>query len=142
MLYISHKNNRFGSTPLKSSWCLNKYPVRTSSHQQGQHCLYNNTQKVCWWHVLSSTASVNSFSSSMTVSSSSQQISTVADREICSPGCAATVIDWTWVCGKNIYRSRWALLLPQVPVVVNICPAIRYKYYLHMYNTMRDANLH
>lgn len=56
-----------------------------------------------------------------------------ADREICSPGCTARVIDWTWVCGKTIYRSRW------VSVVMNICPAVGYKYYVHMYNTVTGA---
>lgn len=76
---------------------LGQIPCKTSSRQQGQQCLYTTTptKRVDERDVLPSTPSGNSLSSSMTVSSSSQQISTVADREICSPGCAATVIDWT-----------------------------------------------
>jgi len=88
-------HNQFSSTTeiimtlLQISW-------QNINRQQGQQSLYK-TQLLMGRVLVNFTPSGKSLlSSSMTVSSSSQQMSTVGDREICSPGCPARVIDWTW----------------------------------------------
>lgn len=58
------------------------------------------------------------------VSSSSQQ-ATVTEHEMCSPGCAAKLMDWTGVYGETIFSRRAHTCYTHCCFGPNGCPNIR-----------------